>query len=86
MQQSKIVGRYLTVTRVSDPTLPGPEISAYFVPDPTLYVRDPFHPYLVHMVQWLCRSARTCVCVPPLTSEVFLPISRFFCSKIELQR
>ena len=45
MQQSKIVGRYLTVTRVSDPTLPGPEISAYFVPDPTLYIRDPFHSY-----------------------------------------
>ena len=45
MQPSTIVGRYLSVTRVTDPTLPGPEILVYFVPEPTLYIIDPFHPY-----------------------------------------
>ena len=34
MQQSTIVGRYLSVMRVTDPALPGPEISVYFEPDP----------------------------------------------------
>ena len=34
MQQSIIEGN-LSFTRVADPTLPGPEIFAYFVPDPT---------------------------------------------------
>ena len=31
---SAVYGRYLNVTRVTDPTLPGPEISVFLVPDP----------------------------------------------------